>query len=82
MKRALKVSLCVIDLPVFRGCSDCEGNATDCRESYGVPADGVQRVMLSVNRKLPGTAVHVSPSISHLPASAVSRFQVRMQFSS
>lgn len=46
-------------LTAHRGCSDCEGNGTDCRKSYCIPADGVQRVILSVNRKLPGTAVRV-----------------------
>jgi hypothetical protein len=53
--------MCTFDVPVYRRCSDCESNATECRERHCVQADGVQRTMLSVNKKLPGTAVQVNP---------------------
>ncbi|KAL3276760.1 hypothetical protein HHI36_012127 [Cryptolaemus montrouzieri] len=42
-----------------RACFDCPHKVEDCFRTDCVPADGVQRSVLVVNRKLPGPGIHV-----------------------
>ncbi|WAQ99184.1 LAC1-like protein [Mya arenaria] len=42
-----------------KGCYDCPHNKTDCYRPHCVAADGVQRAIYTVNRMLPGPAIHV-----------------------
>lgn len=43
-----------------QACYDCPYNITDCLRPHCVSADGVSRAIMTVNRKLPGPAIHVS----------------------
>ncbi|XP_042889082.1 laccase-like [Penaeus japonicus] len=42
-----------------RACYDCPNTLSDCEREECVPADGVSRPLLSVNRQLPGPAIQV-----------------------
>lgn len=43
-----------------QACYDCPYNITDCFRPHCVSADGVSRGIITVNRMLPGPAIHVS----------------------
>ncbi|ESO96136.1 hypothetical protein LOTGIDRAFT_231844 [Lottia gigantea] len=42
-----------------KACYDCPRNITDCYRPHCVPADGVSRSIITVNRMLPGPGIHV-----------------------
>lgn len=42
-----------------RACYDCPHNVTDCFRQDCVPADGTNRAILVVNRKMPGPSIQV-----------------------
>ncbi|KAJ8303182.1 hypothetical protein KUTeg_019578 [Tegillarca granosa] len=42
-----------------QACYNCPFNVTDCYRPHCIPADGVSRGILTVNRMLPGPAIHV-----------------------
>lgn len=42
-----------------RACYDCPMNLTDCRRPQCIPADGVSRPVLVVNRQMPGPSIQV-----------------------
>ncbi|KAG7213871.1 hypothetical protein KM043_003079 [Ampulex compressa] len=42
-----------------KACYDCPSNRTDCFRPHCVPADGVGRPILVVNRQMPGPAIEV-----------------------
>lgn len=42
-----------------KACYDCPFNKTDCLRPHCVPADGVPRAIMTVNRMLPGPSIHV-----------------------
>ncbi|XP_052228206.1 uncharacterized protein LOC127842632 [Dreissena polymorpha] len=42
-----------------KGCFDCPRNKTDCARPHCIAADGVSRAVYTVNRMLPGPAIHV-----------------------
>lgn len=43
-----------------KACNDCPFNKTDCERPHCIPADGTPRALITVNRMLPGPAIHVS----------------------
>ncbi|XP_069677181.1 uncharacterized protein [Periplaneta americana] len=42
-----------------KACGDCPNNATHCYQKECIPADGFERGVLSVNRKIPGPSIQV-----------------------
>nr|KAF7421813.1 hypothetical protein H0235_009649 [Vespula pensylvanica] len=42
-----------------KACYDCPFNITDCFRPHCIPADGIKRSVLVVNRQLPGPAIEV-----------------------
>ncbi|XP_076239494.1 uncharacterized protein LOC143182413 [Calliopsis andreniformis] len=42
-----------------KACYDCPHNITDCFRKHCVPADGIERSILVVNRQMPGPAIEV-----------------------
>ncbi|KAK9884427.1 hypothetical protein WA026_007274 [Henosepilachna vigintioctopunctata] len=42
-----------------KACFDCPYNVKDCYRQDCVPADGIKRAVLVINRKLPGPSIHV-----------------------
>ncbi|XP_041379574.1 laccase-3-like [Gigantopelta aegis] len=42
-----------------KGCFDCPLNITDCDRPHCVATDGVHRAIMTINRMLPGPAIHV-----------------------
>ncbi|XP_041353680.1 L-ascorbate oxidase-like [Gigantopelta aegis] len=42
-----------------KACYDCPFNATDCYRPHCVSGNGVRRAIMTVNRMLPGPAIHV-----------------------
>ncbi|XP_041354904.1 laccase-1-like [Gigantopelta aegis] len=42
-----------------KACYDCPFNITDCYRPHCVATDGVHRAIMTVNRRLPGPAIHV-----------------------
>lgn len=43
-----------------KACYNCPYNATDCKRLDCIPADGINRALNVVNRKMPGPAIEVS----------------------
>lgn len=56
-----------------KACYNCPSNITDCYRPDCVPADGVQRPVIVVNRSLPGPSIQVMRAIS---ADRPSRFHL------
>ncbi|XP_064103002.1 uncharacterized protein LOC135213077 isoform X1 [Macrobrachium nipponense] len=46
-------------ITMSKACYDCPFNLTDCARPHCVAADGVERPIVTVNRRLPGPAIHV-----------------------
>lgn len=42
-----------------KACYDCPFNVTDCFRKHCIPADGIERSILVVNRQMPGPAIEV-----------------------
>lgn len=42
-----------------KACYDCPFNITDCFRPHCIPADGIKRSLLVVNRQMPGPAIEV-----------------------
>lgn len=42
-----------------KACYDCPFNITDCFRKHCIPADGIERSILVVNRQMPGPAIEV-----------------------
>ncbi|XP_046822768.1 laccase-1-like [Vespa crabro] len=42
-----------------KACYDCPFNVTDCFRPHCVPADGIKRSILAVNRQMPGPSIEV-----------------------
>jgi L-ascorbate oxidase len=42
-----------------KACYDCPNNKTDCDRPHCIPADGVERMVMSVNRIIPGPQIQV-----------------------
>lgn len=40
-------------------CGMTNGNFTDCNNDQCIPADGVERGLMSINREIPGPSTHV-----------------------
>ena len=55
-----------------KACNDCPFNKTDCERPHCVPADGTPRGLITVNRMLPGPAIHVSMHV--LPALLATKY--------
>lgn len=47
-----------------KACYDCPYNITDCFRQDCIPADGMNRPLNVINRKMPGPAIEVSPTSS------------------
>lgn len=46
-----------------KACYDCPYNLTDCKRLDCIPADGINRALNVINRKMPGPAIEVSHKI-------------------
>lgn len=46
-------------ITMSKACFDCPFNLTDCARPHCAPADGFERPLVTVNRRLPGPALHV-----------------------
>lgn len=47
-------------LTMSKACYECPYNLTDCSRPDCVAADGVERSIVTINRRLPGTPIEVS----------------------
>lgn len=50
-----------------KACYDCPFNVTDCFRPHCVPADGVERSVLVVNRQMPGPPIEVCSCLFYVP---------------
>lgn len=64
-----------VKIPFHRLCGNCrEGNLTDCNNPGCIPTNGLERVVFTYNRQIPGPAIHVCKGdriivdvMNHLP---------------
>lgn len=58
---------CVYDFHVeyyftmSKACFDCPHRREDCDRHHCIPADGVERGVISINRQIPGPSIQVKP---------------------
>lgn len=45
---------------MYRACGSCPLSRQDCFNPQCVPADGEEKMILSINRQLPGPSIQVS----------------------
>jgi len=53
----------ILNIFTISACRDCPNNRTACYERQCVTADGIERGIMTINRKMPGPSIQVSTSL-------------------